>query len=178
MSVNENSREIGSLLIVDDEPDLLDILSDALGPLNLRIQTALNGRDALKIVRSGDVDAVLTDINMPIMSGLQLLAECRQLGMQLPFVVLTAFGDKANVLEAIRLDATDFLEKPFRSSEVLTVIDRVIKFGVALRELDSMIEKLFEGSTLPPDEIARIKKFKKVVMGMKLGAAAFAKKSA
>ncbi len=102
------------------------------------------------------------------MSGLQLLGEVRHLSLEVPFVVLTAYADKVNMLEALRLNATDFLEKPFDRLALLDVMGRALKLGVALREVERTLDSLYSGSTLPPDELIRQREMRRGLAMMKI----------
>src|SRR4051812_42080604 len=116
----------GSILLVDDEKDITHVLTLILNKYVADIQVAHNGVDALKKIKNGSFDAVLSDIKMPQMSGLQLLAEVRALGIEVPFLILTGFGDKEKIREALRLGATDFIDKPFDPISIVKVITRAI----------------------------------------------------
>ncbi len=157
----------GTLLITDDEPGIVDVLREILEPRVERIFTASNGKEAFAILKRETVDAVLSDIQMPQMTGLQLLAEVRHMGLQLPFVIITAFGEQKNLLEAIRLNATDFISKPFTHRDVSEVAVAALELGIAQRMLDHEMEHAFANSTLSPDEVIRIRERKKAVLQLK-----------
>lgn len=154
----------GTILIVDDEPDLREALSVYLERLGTRIVTAENGAAALERLRAGDVDAVLSDINMPVKTGLQLLREAREAGMDVPFVFITAYVERDYMLEAIRWGAMDFVEKPFGAPSVAAVMAKALRLGLALRRANEVLETAFAGSSLPPAEIARLKQAKRAAM--------------
>jgi YesN/AraC family two-component response regulator len=158
-----------TLLIVDDEKDLREIIVKLCKELTPNVLSAANGKDALQIIRSGQVDAVLTDINMPNLTGLQLLAEVRAMGLETPFVILTGYGDRANTTEALRLGATDFLDKPFDDATVLKILGKALDFGIALKEAEAQIELAFANSKLPADKLIRLKKAKKSIWMMRKG---------
>lgn len=115
---------IENLLIVDDEPDLRDVLAYVLADSVKTVQMASNGKEALPIIKTGKIDVVLSDINMPEMNGLELLAEVRRQGLDTPFVFLTAYGDAEKRAEAQRLGASDFLEKPFKKPHVIAAMQK------------------------------------------------------
>lgn len=154
----------GTILIVDDEPELREALSVYLERLGARIVSAENGQAALERLRSGDVDAVLSDINMPVKTGLQLLREAREAGMDVPFVFITAYVERDYMLEAIRWGAMDFIEKPFGASSVAAVMTKALRLGRALRRADEALDAAFAGSDLPPAEIARLKQAKRAAL--------------
>lgn len=159
----------GTLLIADDEADLVEIYVDLLSPIAHQIVIAKNGAEALNYVRSGRIHAALTDVSMPVMTGLEFLAEVRKMGLQLPVVVVTGFGDKQLLLEAIRLNATDFVEKPFNASQFTTTVKKALDYGLALSELENAIDLAFANTALPAEEVQRIKKIRKLTAALKAG---------
>jgi CheY-like chemotaxis protein len=79
------------ILFVEDEQDLITIISDTLTKLQANFITANNGKEAFDIIsKTSDIDLVVTDINMPIMNGLELIAEVRKTNDKLPFVIMSA----------------------------------------------------------------------------------------
>ena len=173
----QKSKAQGTLLVVDDEIGFRDILVDLLTPFAKEIRTADNGKIALDIVKTGEIDAVLSDITMPVMNGLVFLAEVRSLHMQIPIIMLTGYGDAASIREALRLDATDFLEKPCDHAMLETAIQKALEYGLALRKLDADLEAFFRDSSLPPEKIEHIKKVRRITEGMKLGFSTYTKKA-
>jgi YesN/AraC family two-component response regulator len=157
----------GRLLIVDDEDGIRNILSEILREFASSVQTASNGKEALSLIKAGSVDVVLSDINMPVMSGLELLAQVRSMGMDTPFVFLTGYGDKEKAIEALRLGATDFLEKPFNPDVVIDVIGKAFELSQAMREVEEKTEKLFASLDVPADEKIRLQKMKQAVTMMR-----------
>lgn len=162
------TAKTGHLLLVDDENDIVEILRELLTPYTAKITVARDGVEGLQIIRAGEIDALISDIQMPRMNGLQMLAETRRMGLETPFVVLTAYGDRHNFQEAVRLNATDFLEKPFAAKEVIRVASNALALGLALKEFEESLQRLFEHSRLPADEIARAKAVKRTIRAMKL----------
>jgi DNA-binding NtrC family response regulator len=157
----------GSLLIVEDEPGIRQILSQILAKYSSNVQTASNGKEALGLIKAGNVDVILSDISMPIMNGLELLAEVRNMGMELPFVFLTAYGDKEKLIEALRLGATDFLEKPFDPPVVIDVIQKAFELSEAMKEVEQKTEELCSSLNVPADEKIRLKKMRQAVVMMR-----------
>ncbi len=145
-----------NLLIAEDEDVLREIIIDALYPLKCQIFQAENGEVALNILKSkAEVDpisAVLTDINMPKMTGFQFMEKALEEGFKIPFVFLTAYGDKDNVVKALRLGAFDFLEKPFDQKILNNVLDRALKVGSQTNALETHLDNLFKNSGLPQDK--------------------------
>jgi DNA-binding NtrC family response regulator len=142
-----------TLLIVDDEPELCELMGDLAQSIATKILFAYNGEEALQIVRSRtgseSVDAILSDINMPKKSGVELLAEIRQLGLQTPFVFLTGYGDREKMTAAIRLGAFDFFDKPAKNKDVIARLSQALDYGVLVRTLDVEIEQLMKTAADP-----------------------------
>lgn len=165
----------GNLLIVDDEPSILKILTLILSKSVTHIQTASNGKEALEILNSGTIYAVLSDINMPVMNGLELLFHVRDRGMDIPFVFLTAYADKEKSVEALRLGATDFLEKPFEPETVIEVIRKVLELAAAMKEVELETEGLYTANNIPIDQRHRLQKMKQAVLMMRRTAKIYTK---
>ena len=102
------------ILFVEDEDDLINIISDTLTKLQANYVTARNGKDALDVLEANpDIDLFVTDINMPVMSGLELIEEVRKTNTELPFVIMSAHTEPEYIKSAEALGITDYLLKPF-----------------------------------------------------------------
>ena len=99
------------VLVVDDEPSMRQMLSIALRREGYQVSTAEDGEAALAALAAGQLDLLITDVRMPEMSGVDLLREAKRLDPGLSVVMMTAYGSKETVLEALRLGATDYVEK-------------------------------------------------------------------
>jgi two-component system, LuxR family, response regulator FixJ len=152
-----------SLLIVEDEVDLQEVLSDLLSEVAEHIEVANNGAEALIKCQAYQFDAVLTDINMPIKSGLDFLTELRAMGQDTPVVFLSGYGDKAKVTQALRLGALDFLDKPFDDDLVTHTITRAIEFGQSLKYFDQVFAQMESKLNLPAEDIQKFKEAKKQI---------------
>lgn len=102
------------LLFVEDEKDLITIISDTLKKLQANFVTASNGKEALEVLaQNSDVDIIITDINMPVMNGLELIAEIRKTNKQIPILIMSAHTENEYVKNAEELGVTNYLLKPF-----------------------------------------------------------------
>ncbi|MGH9414191.1 MAG: response regulator, partial [Terriglobales bacterium] len=108
----------GSVLVVDDEPSECHGLAELVRGWGYEVDTAGDGAEALEHLARTQPQAVLTDIRMPRLDGLQLLERIRQGYGMLPVLVLTGQGSKETVIECLRLRASDYIEKPIRSEEL------------------------------------------------------------
>ena len=114
-----------SILLVDDEPGVLFTLSEVLTDRGHKVVTAKSGAEAL--TKLDDVDAVLTDLSMPGMDGLELMAQIVQRDASLPVVLLTAHGSERVAVLAMKQGAYHYLAKPFDIDEVAAVLDRALE---------------------------------------------------
>ena len=110
------------ILVVDDEEGMRRLLSRVLTREGYETSAVANGAEALRLVASERFDLVVTDIKMPEMDGLQLLAELKEYEPSLPIIVITAYGTIENAVQALRSGAYDYIAKPFENDEIkLTV---------------------------------------------------------
>ncbi|MFN8790313.1 MAG: response regulator [Bdellovibrionales bacterium] len=155
------------LLIVDDEPELLSILKDICKPLTAHIDVASDGYEALAIFESRKVDAVLSDIMMPRMTGIQLFINIRQRGLEVPFIFLTGFSDQASIAKALQLGASDFLEKPFQEKKLLNYVNLALDLGAALNALETEVAFFSNQATVPAESLREVHKARKELWKLK-----------
>jgi DNA-binding NarL/FixJ family response regulator len=122
----------GTVLLVDDERDTLEMLALALERAGYRCLTAGDGGTAVRQVSSaGPVDVVVTDVVLgkDDRGGLKLMADLRTTGVRAPFVIITAHADVEMVKIALNQGAAQLLEKPFRAPELIAAVQRVREAG-------------------------------------------------
>lgn len=128
------------ILFVDDEPDLELLIRQKyrkqLRQGEVELAFAGNGREALAAIeaRTADFDLVVTDINMPVMNGLELLEELRKLDLSALVLVLSAYGDMANIRTAMNRGAFDFLTKPIDFQDLAITQEKALAHLRSLRE--------------------------------------------
>jgi putative nucleotidyltransferase with HDIG domain len=115
------------VLIVDDEQVIRDIMTDFLGGEGYETVAVTNGKEALDKVMAEHFDLVLVDLKMPVMDGIQLLKEMRSRKLKAPVVMMTGYGTLETAVECMKMGAQDYIQKPFRMSDVLAVIRRTIR---------------------------------------------------
>ncbi len=108
----------GKVLLVDDEQDFTDVLSERLETRGLKVESAANGNEAIEKVNQADYDVILLDLVMPEMDGLQTLQKIREKRPDLQIIFLTGHADLKSGIEAIKLGASDFLEKPANIQQI------------------------------------------------------------
>jgi len=117
---------VSSLLIIDDEPNVCYSLQRALESATLQITTAGTAREGIQCIRGGTPDAVILDVRLPDMSGLEAYAMIRQIDARLPVIVITAHGTTETAIEAMKLGAFEYLLKPLDLDQLGSVVARAI----------------------------------------------------
>ncbi len=141
-----------TILIVEDEADLANGLRRMiLLDMDCRIQVAGNGVEALKVMADQAVDVVLADILMPEMDGLSLLKEIKERYPAITVIIMTAYGSIEKAVEAIKLGAYDFIQKPLNQERLI----HLLKKGLALNRLVRQNTRLIEQMCLK-DQLTRL----------------------
>ncbi|MBZ4398664.1 sigma-54 dependent transcriptional regulator [Myxococcus sp. AS-1-15] len=131
-----------SVLIVDDEKNILLTLSQSLQLAGYQTHLAASGQVALDVVSARPVDAVLMDVKMPDMDGLTALARLTELRPELPVIMMSGHGTIDTAVKATQLGARDFLEKPIARERLLVALRNVLKHQAAMEELRELREQL------------------------------------
>ncbi len=109
----------GNLLVVDDEPQIIQVVAGILQDEGFEVTTAPDGETALKLAAAEPPDLVLLDINLPGLDGLEVLSELKRRQPLLPVIMISAYGSVENAVKATRLGAYDFIEKPPNADKIL-----------------------------------------------------------
>jgi two-component system, NtrC family, response regulator PilR len=125
---------MADILIVDDEPSYRKILKLLFEAENHSVRTAENGKDALDKIEESPCDLIVSDVRMPDMDGIELLAAARERFPDMCVVLMTAFGTIDTAREAFRLGADDFIQKPFQNDELRLIVKRALERQSLLRE--------------------------------------------
>jgi len=125
---------MGSVMVVDDKELMRDSVGTVLARRGHRIVAAPGGAAALDRLSERGVDAVVTDLQMPGMDGLELLAEIRRLDETLPVIFMTAYGTVETAVRALKNGAFDYVTKPFTGDELALTVERAIEHVRLLRE--------------------------------------------
>lgn len=115
-----------SVLIVDDEKNIRLTLSMALETLNLAVDTAVNGEEALQKLAEKPYALILLDLRMPGMPGLEVLRRIAEIRPEARVIIITAYGTIEAAVEAMKLGAVDFLQKPFNPDDVREMVSRLL----------------------------------------------------
>lgn len=124
------------ILIVEDDPGVRLGLSFTLESNGYRIATAENGIEGIKLFEDEGFDIVITDLRLPGADGIKVLKSIRNISPDTGVIIITAFADVKNAVEAMKEGAYDYISKPFDSDELLIVIERFIKYrGIELENI-------------------------------------------
>lgn len=118
---------LGSILVIDDESAVLDMIVDALTMAGFEVSAASDGLEALQLIRNKNFDLVVTDVNMPKLDGYQLVEKLRERDAETPVIFLTARNEKMDVTRGLKLGADDYITKPFGLEELSLRIQAILK---------------------------------------------------
>ncbi|MGC2168616.1 MAG: response regulator transcription factor [Acidimicrobiales bacterium] len=116
-----------TILVIDDEPGVRDLLEDALTGAGYRVETATNGADGLDQLRRRSADLCVVDINMPTMNGFEFLEKLRAHDAKTPVLMLTARDSAIDVEQGLREGADDYVRKPFSVEELLLRVAAILR---------------------------------------------------
>jgi CheY-like chemotaxis protein len=120
------------ILLVDDEPDIIEVIQDRLEAYGFTVITAGTGLEALKKLSVEKFDGVFLDVKMPEMGGIEALEEIRKRDKKIPVIIITSSSSQEAAIEAIAKGASDYILKPFEWAELKTKIQKV--FNVSLEQ--------------------------------------------
>jgi two-component system OmpR family response regulator len=118
---------VTTILIIDDEPGVRDLLNDALTGAGYRVESATNGADGLDQLRRRSADLCIVDINMPTMNGFEFLEKLRAHDTKTPVLMLTARDSSHDVELGLREGADDYVKKPFSVDELLLRVAAILR---------------------------------------------------
>jgi two-component system response regulator AtoC len=118
---------VGRVLVIDDDASLRFALEAVLGDAGLTVMASASGSHGLQVFEASGVDAVLTDLAMPEMDGLEVLTRLRALDPGVPVIMLTAHGSERVAVAAMKAGAYDYLPKPFDPDEIVLAVRRAIE---------------------------------------------------
>lgn len=114
-------------MIVDDDPELRENIGELLSDEGWEVETAVDGKSALRKTREKEYDIVLTDLIMPGMQGTELAALVKHEQPMIKVVIMTAYSTVDNAVEVMRRGADDYLSKPFSGNDLLATLNRVLE---------------------------------------------------
>src|SRR5258708_7340758 len=142
----------GSILIVEDDAAMREMLREALEDDRYAVETAADGRQGIDRVRKGGIDLVVSDVKMPDIDGLDLLREVKAVSPSPHVITITAFGSIDTAIRAVKLGAFDYITKPFQVDQLILSVEKAL----AERQLRSEVARL-------RDEVARSYRFDNII---------------
>jgi FixJ family two-component response regulator len=154
MPFETNNRAV--VHVVDDDPSLRGALESLFDSVGLQTRTYGAARDFLDASLADEPGCIVIDIRLPGMSGLEFQAQLTQLGVRLPVIVMTGYGDIPMTVRAMKRGAVDFLPKPFRDQDMLDAVMAAIERDRQRRTADegaSRMRQRFETLTLREQQV-------------------------
>jgi two-component system NtrC family sensor kinase len=135
-----------TILVVDDNKEIVSALTDVLKSKDYKILSAFNGRTGLHLALEKRPDLILLDWNLPQLSGYQVLQALRERGDETPVVLMTIHGSESVAVQAFRLGVRDYIRKPLRVPEILSAIERALSEDRLRREKEKISRQLSEAN--------------------------------
>lgn len=126
------------ILVVDDQPDIRWLLSNLLKEQGWEVATASEGEEALEVFRKEAPAAVLLDLKMPRLGGMQVLERIKRHDPHTPVIVITAYGEVASAVQAMKLGAYDYLTKPFNNDDLIFTIKRALEKQALIAQVEDL----------------------------------------
>jgi len=135
-----------TILVVDDEPNYLIVLSELLRDENFEVYTAPGTDEAISIVKEVDLDLVITDMQMPGKDGSVLMHEVKSYNEDLPVIIITAYAEVEKAVAAMQAGAFSYLAKPFSNDELIATISRAVSHYTLIKENIRLREEMRQRS--------------------------------
>ena len=117
----------GKILVIEDDPLFREYLKVALQKVNPKIRFFSAGKPALELLSSENPDLVITDLKLPDISGIEILAKVKEFNPAIQVIIITAYADMGNIIQSMQLNAYDIIKKPFDMDRFLTVVRKVLE---------------------------------------------------
>ncbi len=128
------TKPMQKILIVDDDPEILEIIADILREGGYAVDTAPDGVKAIRYIDAESYDLVITDLNLPEMDGMMVLKHVVDQSPDTMCIILTGYGTIKSAVEAIKTGAFDYITKPIKSGEILMVVEKALRYKHLERE--------------------------------------------
>jgi DNA-binding NtrC family response regulator len=136
------------VLVIDDEQIILDSVKKILGAEDFEVDPAISSREGLERAMNRDYDLVLTDIRMPEIGGMRILRDIKRSKPAVPVVIFTGYATVQSAVQAMKLGASDYIEKPFTPDMLLTTVKKVLEKAAS--------EKPEKQELIHKDEVIRV----------------------
>jgi DNA-binding response OmpR family regulator len=115
------------VLLIDDEPDVIELCQRALEQEGFEVKGALNGEEGLRLFSEGDFDLILLDVKLPDRDGLDVLSTVQEMDPEMAVIIISGYGTMEMAIRALKLGAQDFLLKPFTPKQLVTSMQKVLE---------------------------------------------------
>lgn len=122
-----------TVLVVDDDPYVLESLSSLLSEYKYSVVSCHNGKDALNKLVNNDISLILTDIKMPGMTGIELLEKIHFIYQTMPVILMTGYAELEMAIDAIKKGAFDFITKPYNADHLIHTVDKAVRYSELLQ---------------------------------------------
>ncbi|MGB5289459.1 MAG: response regulator [Ignavibacteriaceae bacterium] len=135
------------VLLVDDEKDFIESLAERLQLRDFDVTTALNGNDAINLVKDSDYDVIVLDVKMPGKDGIETLKEIKNIKQLPQIIMLTGHATVESAIQGMKLGAYDYIMKPTVTEDLITLINKAYKIveeqkeRISRAEIDNIIKK-------------------------------------
>src|SRR6187401_2377659 len=133
------------ILLIDDDPGVRDSMERTLRAAGYGVQSAASGEEGFDLARGGAFDVILSDMRMAGISGLDILRQLRDLRVDSAFIIMTGFGTVETAVEAMKLGAVDFVQKPFFRDELLLRVRSATERRQLARQVDLLQRQIRAG---------------------------------
>jgi two-component system, OmpR family, response regulator len=141
-----------NVLVVDDTKNIRTLLTKCLEMEGYSVKTAEEGRTALSMIEKERFDLAFLDIKMPFLSGTEVLRRMREMGVNTPVIIITAYATVKNAVDCTQLGAVYYLQKPFTAGKIKTVLSEFLK-GSAM---DVNPDSIHQNSVCDPSDVIEI----------------------
>ena len=128
------TKPMQKILIVDDDPEILEVITDILREGGYAVDTAPDGVKAIRYIDAESYDLVITDLNLPEVDGMMVLKHVVDQSPDTMCIILTGYGTIKSAVEAIKTGAFDYITKPIKSGEILMVVEKALRYKHLERE--------------------------------------------
>ena len=131
-----------TVLVVDDEDAILRVMKANLSREGFLVKTASDGNQALQILQSDAVDTVILDYLMPGMNGLELMHRMREQGLEIPIIIVTAYGTIEQAVQAMKMGAFNYLTKPINYDELISIVNKAVEQRALTMEVQRLRQEI------------------------------------
>jgi two-component system response regulator HydG len=136
------------VLVIDDDPGVRESMSRMLKTAGYTVQVAASGEEGFELARTDAFDVILSDMRMPGLSGIDVLRKLRDVGVDASFIIMTGFGTVDTAVEAMKLGAVDFVQKPFFRDELLMRVRSAAERRQLARQVDLLQRQIVPTGSL------------------------------